>query len=127
MNFYLKGKRMKRIVEISITVMVLMGTFGCTHHNPQNKRYLHNKAKNQQFISNAYNSYKKYKNHKAIAISIDEIGNCVVGYSYHAKTQEKANKQAIKKCMNAKHKLESKSKAQCEIYAIGDKIVGNIK
>ncbi|RUM74528.1 MAG: hypothetical protein DSZ12_05365 [Sulfurovum sp.] len=114
---------MKSIFSTFVVTISLVGLVSCADKGAQTKNQkMYTSYKNQsiQYVNDLYNTkYKTFKKYKAIAVSIDSMGKCSIGYSFHAKTQAKANKMAIKKCNAYKRTAES----TCEIYAVGDKII----
>lgn len=70
-----------------------------------------------------FDKYKTYNAKKAIAMAIDKDGKYAYGYAYGYPTKISVVKRAIEECEKNKIKHNVDTKAECKIYALGNKIM----
>ncbi len=72
-------------------------------------------------IAGALAKYKRYPEHKALALALDYKGAYVLGYVHDVPGQDTANGKALEACEAQRKK--SNVESPCRVYAEGDKIL----
>jgi len=128
---------MKRKITLLVTVLAGVGMTSCSIPYLESestgsksyvcKNYSIDKDKSIKNIAKAYDGYKDYEGRKAMAVAMDKEGRYVIGYSYDCSSEESAKRIALSKCERLNANIEIKPNAKCQIYAVGNKIVSDLK
>ena len=125
---------MKKRAIVMAIVLAGAGMTSCSiplvkseSNNDMCMKYNIDKKKSIKYIENAYNRYKSFKGHKAMAVAMDQGGKYVIGYSYDCASEQSAKRIALTKCEHLNANVEVKPNAKCQIYATENTIVSNLK
>jgi len=111
---------MKKITYTLITLSLIVFQ-GCSTKT----KSTFNKEQTLINVNNVINQHKHDKLHSALALSVDEKNNYLMGYSYDAKSDTNATNIAMKQCQN---KSAGKViKVPCQIYLLNNKTIRTLK
>jgi len=111
---------MKKITY-SLIALLFIAFQGCSSKT----KTTFNKEQTLINVNNVINKHKHDKLHSALALSIDEKNNYLMGYSYDAASNESATNIAMKQCQN---KSAGKViKTPCQIYLLNNKTIRTLK
>jgi len=111
---------MKKTSYIFITFL-LIAFQGCS----SKPKTTFNKEQTLINVNNIINQHKHDKLHSALALSIDEKNNYLMGYSYDAKSDANATNIAMKHCQNKS--VNKVIKVPCQIYLLNNKMIRTLK
>ena len=106
-----------------MAVVLSMGFLGCSSRSGGASI---DREKTLNDVRSVINQHKSDGLHSAVAVSIDEKSNYILGYAHNAKSQQKAKQIAIKRCENAHNKVY-RLVQECKLYTIDNQDVRILK
>ena len=106
------------LIALSLSLIAFQGCSTKT-------KSIFNKEETLINVNNVINQHKHDKLHSALALSVDENNNYLMGYSYDAASNESATKIAMQQCSNKS--VDRKLKEPCQIYLLNNKTIRTLK
>lgn len=114
---------MNKIIYTTATIVLAMGLMGCS----SSKFDSFDKETTLNNVKNVMNQHKSDGKNSAIAISVDEKNNYIIGYSHDVRLEEKAKNIALERCRNAHTYKANKIVQECQIYRLNNKQIRTLK
>ena len=116
---------MNKIIYTTATIVLAMGLMGCS--GKSDGTYSLDREKTLNSVRNVINQHKSDGKHSAVAVSVDEKNNYILGYAHDVRSQQKAKSIAIQRCKNAHRNKENKIVQKCQIYRLDNKHIRTLK
>ena len=114
---------MNKIIYTTVAIALSMNFLGCSHKSGEIST---DKVKTLHHVKNVINQHKSDALHSAVALSIDEKNNYILGYAYEANSQQKAKLIAMKRCKNAHNKVHNLVQ-ECKLYSVDNQDIRVLK